>query len=305
MMNIRLALIPAIFSLMTACSTLSSLQSAEAPQQLQGRKLQLAVERPSQESISPGAYVVPDRSVYLKQTGGTSAVPVLLFGVLGALANEANNRRITEQIGQSGQKSKFYELDAINEFKLALNDIEQQQGEKRAIDASNIKVIPYIILYVDDERKGIHTIAGMRVEASFSESDGTIKGWAGNYHYAVAKIHDTEAIQKNLPNDEFDKYRDEIRNGFREIHSELLSDLARSKNVKRKAATVMAPLIRATPTGYAGGYSGDIDLAMSGRLVLRVNLNNFSAVDKSTPYVLWVFPSASQYKIEGAPVDRT
>lgn len=304
-MNIRFAMIPTIFCLLTACSTLSSLKLAEAPQQLKGRKIQLTVERPPKESISTGSYVVPERSVYVKQTGGASAATVLLFGALGALANEANSSRITEELGKSGQKSDFYELDAIREFKLALNNVGHLQGDKKAFDSSDIKVSPYIILYFDDDRKGIHTIAGMRVEASFYESDGIIKKWAGNYNYAVAQVHDTEAIRRNLPNEEFEKYREEIRNGYRQLHSELLSDLAQSKNVKRKAATVMAPLFRATPTGYGGGYSGDIDLATSGRLALRVNLNNFAAVDKSTPYIVWVFPSANQYKIEDAPVERT
>lgn len=78
----------------------------------------------------------------------------------------------------------------------------------------------------------------------------------------------------------------------------MLRDFSGSLPPPRKIAWVTSPVLGI-------GAPGDIETNASGRLSLRINMNNYGpAVVKTVSYATYVFPSASQYSFGNGPVDR-
>ena len=287
-----------------SCANLQNMKLAESPKQLKNRDIQITLERPSAEVISIKSYEVPNRSVYLKQTGGGSAALGLLFGPLGALASGANINRLTQEMGKSGQSSTLYQLDAIEVAKTALSSDSSTQPSTTS-DPHKINLKPYLILYVDNNRTGIYTVAGFRAETFITSADGSQKMWAGHYNYALEKILSIDSLSTQLSDEEILSYINEIKNGYKEIYNELKTDMDEPHNQNRKVALVWAPILKSTLMGFAGCSSGDVELKSTEKMSLRVNMQNYGpAMDKSTPYFLWTFPSAKQYRFDDPPMAR-
>ncbi|MBI4002840.1 MAG: hypothetical protein HY348_13805 [Nitrospira defluvii] len=128
---------------------------------------------------------------------------------------------------------------------------------------------------------------------------GAATSWAGHYNYALQSVHRIEALRKSLSREDLATYQKAIREGYNEIRTELLRDLASGPLPKRQIAWVKASVLGSV------GIPGDIELGQSGRLSLRINMDNYgSFVDKLAPYTVWIFPTSTQYTFDNGPVER-
>lgn len=295
---LRIAVVICLGALVTACGNLQTVKLAEVPAELRTKQAQLSTSRPTKETIGERSYEIPNRSLFFQQTSGGSAAVGILFGPLGVLANMANIDRITKEMGESGKGSTLFELDALAEASKAW---ETAPRDDSAIGQKDIKLKPYIVLFVSGEKEGISTLVGVRAEGDRQNEDGTFQLWAGHYNYVLVTRHKLDVLQQQLNPEEARSYRTEIQEGFKQIRRELSRDLSTSSAPRRQIAWVKSPTL-----GIGGtGAPGDIDMSPDGRLALRVNMHNYGPlISKATPYAVSIFPSASQYSIENGPVDR-
>lgn len=300
----RLGALFGMVCILVGCGNLQGLKVAAPPAELQGRVVRLSSEALPKDSVTPAAFEVPGRSVYLKQTGGGSLAVGLLFGpIIGGAANAAAISRQTDEIAKSGQDSSFYQLNALQEAAAAWNE---QLVDAKGMDGGAVSVKPYLILYVDNKKENLYTVAGFRADAVLPGDGKTDRKWNGHYNFAVDRIFSVAAMGSKLSEKDLAQYREAIRTGYKELRNELLADLAAGgRPPKRKVASINAPILPATLMGFASFIPGDVETGPGGKLVVRVNMDNYGpAMDKSTPYVVWVFPSASQYTFAAGPEDR-
>lgn len=286
------------------CGNLQGLQVASLPQDVAGRAYVVSPQPPRKEAVAPRGHVLEKDGLYVLQTGGGSAAVGLLLGPLGILANQANIEARSREMGETAKQSSLLKLVPAEEALTAWQGLPDAPPAASGADAGALTVAPYLMLYADDDRKNLYTVAGLRVQAP--EKAGA-PAWNGNYHYALERMLPIERLASASPGPEFEAYRAEIQEGYRQLRAELRADLdpQASKNAHATVASIRAPVLKSTLMGFAGFTSGDVDRASNGRLVMRVNMANYGpAMDKSVPYFLWIFPSEKQYAFDLGPEPR-
>lgn len=285
------------------CGNLQGMHVASVPQNLSGRSFEVSPEPPAKEAIAPRGHALEKQGLYVLQTSGGSAAVGVLFGPLGVMANKANIESRTRELGEAAARSNLLQLVPVDEAMTAWKGLSETPPTVNAAQAGALQVAPYLLLYVDDDRKNLYTVAGLRVLAP-AKADN--KAWNGNYNYAVERVLPVDRLASASPGAEFEAYRAEIQEGYRQLRAELLADLdPKAANKQGTVASVQAPILKSTLMGFAGFTSGEADLASNGRLVMRVNMDNYGpAMDKSVPYFLWIFPSAKQYAFNLGPEPR-
>lgn len=297
----RFASVVVLATLLAGCGSLQGMHVASLPSHLPGSSFEVRSEPPAKEAIAPRGHALEKQGLYVLQTSGGSAVTGLLLGPLGILANQANIASRTRELGETANQSKLLQLVPFDEALTAWKSLALPPATMS--EASALAVAPYLMLYVDDDRKNLFTVVGLRVQAS---AKGEAKAWNGNYNYALERSLPIDRLASASPGPEFDTYRAEIQEGYRQLRTELLADLdPKVMNKPATVASINAPILKSTLMGFAGFTSGDVDIASSGRLVIRVNMDNYGpAMDKSVPYFLWIFPSAKQYTFGMGPEPR-
>ncbi len=300
MISIHRMLIVCLALLSTACGNLQDVKIAEVPADLRGTSWKLSPQRPAKEEIITGAFAtvheVPGRSMFLHQTSGGSLVVGLLLGIPGHLVNALNVERVTREMGESAEHSSHFQLDALKEAGAAWN----LSGPDSFPEAfAGVRVKPYLVLYVPGDESGIHTIVGALVEKHPGPEQGAASAWRAKYLYALPTFHPMKTLSSPLSSEGLATYQQAIRAGYNEIRAELLRDLTAGLRPRRQIAWVKAPVLDPI------GVPGDIERSPSGRLSLRVNLDNYGAfVEKLSQYVVWIFPSPQQYEFDNGPVER-
>lgn len=298
-MKITFALFVPIFAVfISACGNLQRLKPAEVPQPLKAYPVALSSQRPP-PGVSPSAIEIPNRSVFLKQTVGGSAAVGLLFGPLGVLANIANIERLSKELAESSKGSSLFQIDAIDEAAKAWAEKPIQHGP------NSLQLRPYVILYPDDGRKSITVIGGVYVTSSYAIEGGNV--WNADYHYVLPTVRGFEVLERPMEQGQLASFRDELRDGFRQIRLELQRDLA-SEQANRRVALVWAEPLKASMLGFAGFTSGDVETDPSGRIVIRTNVDNWGgtvgAALRDTPHQVWIFSRPTQYRFDAEPQER-
>lgn len=287
---LRHLLLYTTFVTLSGCGGLQSLKVAEVPALDEASVLKLSQHRPKAESVSPQSIAIPEKSLYLKGPRGNAAW-FLLLGIPGMVINSELIDQKTQKIMSSGQESNLYSIDALFEARQALK-IDYIESH----DASNIILKPYILFYVKEEGLNIKTIVGIRVERKLTTT-GKVSDWAGQYNYALNHELPYNYLEETLPETKLVNYKKLIRTAFIELKEEIDKDLTNPTNKKRKIANVEAPIVLASRLGFAGFVWGDSEINPTGKLVMRLNSDNWgTVVDDEVFYVLWVFPDATQYK---------
>ena len=283
---------------LSGCGNLQALKLAEVPPQLRQQPVQLSSTRPAAVRVSPGSIEVPGHSVYLKQTAGGSLAVGLLFGPLGVMANAANIERLTNELKEASKGSSLLQTDALEEASVAWSMAPASP------DAKSLQLMPYVILYPDDDRKNVTVIAGAEMVAP-ALPDGV--PWGGIYNHVLATPLGFDALQKPMTAGALEAFRQELREAFRQVLVEVRRDQA-PRQPPRKLALIWAPALKATLMGFAGFASGDVETDASGRLVIRSNMGNWGgtvgAATKDAPHYVWIFPKPSQYRFDAEPVER-
>lgn len=298
-MKVGIALLaPVLAAFLSACGNLQNLRVAEVPQPLKSAPVELSSLRPPPR-VSPGAIEIPNRSVFLKQTAGGSAAVGLLFGPLGALANAANIERLSKELAENSEGSSLLQIDAIEEAAAAWGEKPTQ------MDSNTLQLRPYVVLYPDNDRKNVTVIGGVFVTSSYAiEGD---KVWNADYHYVLPTTRGFEVLERAMEPEQLSSFKDELRNGFRQIRAELLRDLSPTQP-SRRVALIWAEPLRASLMGFAGFASGDVETDASGRLVIRTNMDNWGgtvgAASRDTPHQVWIFSKPTQYRFDAAPQER-
>ncbi len=289
---------------LVGCGNLQGMKIASPPSGVAGRVVALAAEPPAKEAIAPRGHALEKQGLYVLQTGGGSAVTGLLFGPLGVMANQANIASRTQELGESANRSDLLQIVPRDEALAAWKGLPALPSVSAA-DVGALTVAPYLMLYLDDDRKNLFTVVGLRVMAA---AKGDAQAWSGNYNYALERSLPVERLGPNSPVTELEAYRNEIQEGYRQLRGEVLADLDPKRDAGKPAAvaSIRAPILKSTLMGFAGFTSGDVEVASSGRLVMRVNMENYGpAMDRSVPYFLWIFPSAKQYAFDIGPELRS
>ncbi|WP_398496702.1 hypothetical protein [Variovorax sp.] len=288
---------------LVGCGNLQGLQVASVPSALASRPIEVSTTPPAKEAIAPRGHALEKQGLYVLQTGGGSAVTALLFGPVGMVANAASIGAQTRELGEAASRSSLLQLNPLDEMSTAWKALPALSPNAAAADGSALKIAPYLMLYVDDDRKNLFTVVGLRAEAA---STAGVKAWNGNYNFALERSLPVDRLSTASAGAEFEAYRSEIQEAYRQLRAELLVDLSPAASTRHATvASVKAPILRSTLMGFAGFTSGDADIAPGGRLVMRVNMDNYGpAMDKSVPYVLWIFPSATQYTFDLGPEPR-
>lgn len=298
-MKIGVALLaPVIAVLVSACGNLQALKVAEVPQPLKSTPVALSTQRPPAR-VSPGAIEIPNRSVYLKQTAGGSLAAGLLFGPIGGLANAANIERLSKELAEGSKGSSLLQLDAIEEATAAWGEKPTQ------VDPKSLQLRPYVVLYPDDGRKSVTIVGGVFVTSSHAiEGD---KVWNADYHYVMPTARGVEVLEKPMDAAQLAAFKDELRDGFRQIRAEVLRDLAPTQP-SRRVALIWAEPLKVSLMGFAGFASGDVETEPSGRLVIRTNMDNWGgtvgAASRDTPHQVWIFSRSTQYRFDAEPQER-
>lgn len=298
-MKFRLALFaPVVAALLSACGNLQNLKVAEIPATLRSTPLTLSTQRPPQ-LVSPGAIEVPDHSVFLKQTAGGSAALGILLGPIGGLINGANIERLSKDMAQNSQGSSILQLDALAEAAAAWGEQPVQA------DPKTLQLRPYVIVYPDDGRKSVTVIGGTYVSSSHALPESKL--WNAAYHYVLPTALGFDALDKPMPPEKLAAFRNDLREGFRQIRAEIARDL-RPEQPNRRVANVWADPLKATLPGFAGFSFGDVETDAAGRLVLRVNMDNWGgtvgAASREMPHQVWIFVNPAQYRFESDPQER-
>jgi hypothetical protein len=298
-MKIRVALLaPIIAAFVSGCGNLQALKVAEVPQPLKSTPVTLSSQRPPSR-VSPGAIEIPNRSVFLKQTAGGSVAAALLLGPLGGLANAANIERLSKELAENSKGSSLLQLDAIEEAAAAWG------GKPMPVDSKALQLRPYVVLYPDDSRKSVTIIAGVFVTSSYALEAGKV--WNADYHYVLPTVSGLDVLEKPMESSQLASFKSELRDGFRQIHAEVLRDLSPAQPSRRVAMIWSEPL-RASLMGFAGFASGDVETESSGRLVIRTNMDNWGgtvgAASRDTPHQVWIFSKSTQYRFDAEPQER-
>lgn len=298
-MKFRLALIaPAFATLLSACGNLQGLKVADIPAALKPVPVTLSTQRPPQ-LVSPGAIEIPDHSLFLKQTAGGSAALGILFGPIGGLINGANIERLSKEMAQNSQSSSLLQIDALAEAAAAWGEQPVQA------DPKTLQLRPYVIVYPDDGRKSVTVISGTYVSSSYPLADGKL--WNAAYHYVLPGMLGFDALDKPMPPDKLATFKNELREGFRQIRAELARDLS-PEQPNRRVAQVWAEPLKATLPGFAGWNFGDVETDASGRLVLRSTMDNWGgtvgAASREMPHQVWIFVDPAQYRFDSEPQER-
>jgi hypothetical protein len=298
-MNIKSVLLgPAFAVLLSACADFQNLKVADVPQPLKSAPIALSSQRPPPR-VSPGATEIPNRSVFLKQTAGGSAAAALLLGPLGGLASGANIERLNKELAESSKGSSLLQIDAIEEAAAAWGEKPTQANPK------SLQLRPYVILYPDNSRTNVTIIGGVFVTSSLAlEGD---KVWNADYHYVLPTAQALDVLDKPMEQAQLALFRDELREGFRQIRVEVMRDLSPILP-SRRVGQIWADPLKASLMGFAGFAFGDIETEPSGKLVIRTNMDNLGgsvgAASKDTPHQVWIFSRATQYRLDGEPEQR-
>lgn len=298
-MKIRVALLASVCAaFLSACGNLQSLKVAEVPQPLKSAQVALSSSRPPPR-VSPGAIEVPNRSVFLKQTAGGSVAVALLFGPIGGLANAANIERLSKELAENSRASSLLQLDAIEEAAAAWGEKPTQ------VESNSLHLRPYVVLYPDNDRKNVTIIGGVFVTSSYAVEGEKV--WNADYHYVLPTTRGIEVLEKAMEPEQLASFKDELRDGFRQIRAEVLRDLS-PMQPSRRVALIWAEPLRASLMGFAGFASGDVEIDASGRLVIRTNMDNWGgtvgAASRDTPHQVWIFSKPTQYRFDAEPQER-
>lgn len=287
-----------VATLLSACGNLQNLKVAEIPPTIRSTPLTLSTQRPP-ALVSPGAIEVPDHSVFLKQTAGGSAALGILFGPLGGMINGANIERLSKEMAQNSQSSSLLKIDALEEASATWGEPPVQAAP------DTLQLRPYVIVYPDDGRKSVTVIAGTYVSSSHALPEGKL--WNADYHYVLPTTLDFAMLAQPMAPDKLAAFKDALHEGFRQIRAELGRDLAPEQPVRR-VGSIWADPLKATLPGFAGFNYGDVETAPSGRMVLRINMDNWGgtvgAASREMPHQVWIFVNPTQYRFDSEPQER-
>lgn len=287
---------------LTGCGNLQSLKVASVPQSLRGQAIEPSPRPAAKDGVAPRAQALGEGGLYLMQSGGGSAALGLLLGGLGAAINSANVAAENEKILKSAAPSSLLQLQPVEELSAAWRDA----AAAPASASGSVKASPYVILYVDNERKFIYPVAGLRVDGPLAGATAQ-PAWTGHYLFAIDKPLPAEVLSKPLAEEQFTEFKAKVRAAYVQLRSELATDVSGSPPgaPARHIASVNSTYLRAIQIGFAGFTSGDVDISPSGSMSLRVSIDNYGpAMDRSVPYFVWYFPSASQYTFGLGPEPR-
>ncbi|MFZ2266739.1 MAG: hypothetical protein WAV95_04095 [Azonexus sp.] len=290
--------VPIFAVIVSACGNLQNLKPAEVPQPVKAYPAALSSQRPP-SVVSPSAIEIKNRSIFLKQTAGGSVAVGLLFGPIGVLANVANIERISKELAANSKGSSLLQIDAIEEAAEAWSEKPIQDNR------NSLHLRPYVVLYPDDGRKSITIIGGVYVTSSHALEDGRV--WNADYHYVLPTVRGFDVLERPMEEGQLLSFKDELRDGFRQIRTELQRDLS-STQVDRRVALIWAEPLKASVLGFAGFTSGDVETDSSGKLVIRTNIDNWGgtvgAALRDTPHQVWIFSRATQYRFDADPQER-
>jgi hypothetical protein len=298
-MKAKLALLaPVLAALLSACGNLQGLKVAEVPATLRSTPVTLSTQRPPQ-LVSPGAIEIPDHSVFLKQTAGGSAALGILFGPIGGLINGANIERLSQEMAQNSQGSSLLQIDALAEAAAAWGQQPVQA------DPKTLQLRPYVIVYPDEGRKTVTVISGTYVSSSHPLPEGKL--WNADYHYVLPAPLGFDVLDKPMAPEKLVAFKNELKEGFRQIRAEIARDLA-PEQPSRRVAMIWAEPLKSTLPGFAGFSYGDVETEPSGRLVLRGNMENWGgtvgAASREMPHQVWIFVNPAQYRFDAEPQER-
>jgi hypothetical protein len=271
---------------------------AEVPEPLKSAEVALSPLRPP-PTIVFRAMEIPDRSVFLKQTAGGSLAVGLLLGPLGGLANEANIERLSKELAQNSKGSSLLQLDAIEEAAAAW-------GERpKPADPKSLQLRPYVVLYPDNGRKNVTVIAGVFVTSSYKLSGDKV--WNANYHYVLPSTPSFDVLEHPMQAEQLAAFKAELRDGLRQIRTELLRDLS-PVQPQRRVAVILADALRVSSIHMVGFIGGDIETDASGRMVIRANMSSpdggTAGALRDAPHQVWMFPKSGQYRFDSGPEER-
>ncbi|RYF17491.1 MAG: hypothetical protein EOO30_07025 [Comamonadaceae bacterium] len=289
---------PVLALLVSGCGNLQALKVAEVPTPLKSAPIALSAQR-APARVSPGAIEIPNRSVFLKQTAGGSLAAGLLLGPIGGLANAANIERLSKELAENSKGSTILQLDAIEEAAAAWGEQSLQK------DAKSLQLRPYLVLYPDDRRKSVTIIGGVFVTSTHVIAGDKV--WNADYHYVLPSEFGLEVLERPMDSGQVALFKEELREGFRQIRAEMVRDLSAAQP-SRRVALIWAEPLRVSLMGFAGFASGDVETEPSGRLVIRTNMENWGgsvgAASRDTPHQVWIFSKASQYRFDAEPQER-
>ena len=238
---------------------------------------------------------------YISQTGGGSLTAGVLFGALGAIANQASIAAESERVRKS--------VDAESVVRIVPAAQLAQAWEESALpestDPKAVKVEPFVVFHLDNDRTNVHVVPGLRASGSDLVVANNKAPWTGHYLLPLERTLAPQKLHEPLDAAELEEQRAAVRDAYAELLRELAKDLAGGVQV-RKLASIKSAALKATTIGFAGFTPGDIEQAPDGRLSIRVNVDNYGpAMTRANPYFVFVFRSPKQYTFSLGPEDRT
>ncbi|MFZ6721377.1 hypothetical protein [Undibacterium sp. Ji49W] len=300
MQSLRTVLVSSLAIFASACGNLQSLKVAAPPSDLSGKPIRVVASVPAVNEINPRANPIGKDGIYIVQTKGGSLVAGLLFGPLGVAMNSANIESKNAELAKSAQASELLQLKPAQELAAvwANNPVESNSAGK-----DEMSVSPYIILYSDDEKKEVFSLAGLKLTAG-NKLQASGKPWTGHYIYALPNNIPAAYLSGTIAPEALASYRSELQKAYRELHEEMKRDFSGNQRTYQ-LASVQSPVLKASTIGFAGFTSGDILQEANGKLIAKVNIENYGpAMDRSIPYFVWIFPNANQYSFNLGPEAR-
>lgn len=287
---------------LAGCANLQSMKVASVPPALRGQAIETSTRPAPKDGVAPRAQPLGDGGLYLMQSGGGSLALGLLFGGLGVAINSANVAAETDKLVKAAAPTSLIQLRPVEELNAAWRDA----AARSTTSAGSVSASPYLILYVDDERKNVYPVAGLRVDAP--TSSGTPQSnWSGHYLFAIDKLLPVDALTQPLADEQLADFKVKLRDAYAQLRTELAIDLSGqpSGTQPRQIASVQSPYLKAVQIGFAGFTSGDVEISSTGSMSVRINIENYGPVmDRSVPYFVWYFPAASQYTFGLGPEPR-
>jgi hypothetical protein len=259
-----LALVPAL----SACGNLQLAGVGEVPKPPAGATVRLTMERPTSEQVAPRAHAVPGRSIFVQQQG----------------------------TGASLAGAGLYAIDPLQEAQAASGQVAAPAAI--AAGPRSIALQPFTLLTVADDKAGIQTVVGLRVESHAGPEADASKRLIAIYGYVLRAKLPSSAVRQPLAPEALAVYRDAVRVGFSDLFRELAADIDRPAP-KRQVATVRSDVFGGS------ALAGDVETNAAGRLTFRTAGSSLGPQAVPRPaYSVTVFPSRDQYSFDKAPAAR-
>lgn len=297
---LRTALLTLSLVVLAGCGNLQALKVAAPPAAALGRTMEMTAQPAANLTAASNAFPIGE-GTYISQTSGGSLAVGLLFGPIGGLANLASVAAESERVRKSVAPASVASIRPLDE----LAEVWKEAGLPLRGEGQHAKVESFVVFYLDNARKNVYVVPGLRVSgAGMKTADGS-SDWVGHYLYAIEKTLDPKLLNEALAAPALAAHSQGLRVAYRELLKEVAVDLQKGAPPQRKLATINAAALQATTMGFAGFTAGDVDIAPDGRLAIRVNMENYGpAMTRANPYFVWIFPSAKQYTFDLGPEER-